>query len=101
MAITFPLPGVRSSSLDSECFSPVPFRKLPFQTQKNKIKKILVHPKQTVVPLVVVFVITMVLITTTGMEHKDIWACGRVDRGCWNVDKKTGGRGNMTENKVF
>ena len=48
MAITFAVAGVRGSSLHSESFSPMPFRKMPFRTQKTKIKKIFVDPKQTV-----------------------------------------------------
>ena len=47
MAITFDLAGVRSSPLHTERFAPMPFRKIPFQTQKTKIKKI-VEAKQTV-----------------------------------------------------
>ena len=39
MAITFDLAGVRSSPSHSERFSPMPFRKIPFQTQKTKIEK--------------------------------------------------------------
>ena len=49
MAITFDPAGVRSSPLHSERFSPMPFRKIPFQTQKTKNrKKYFVEAKQTV-----------------------------------------------------
>ena len=49
MAITFDPAGVRSSPSHSERFSPMPFRKIPFQTQKTKIeKKYFVEAKQTV-----------------------------------------------------
>ena len=46
MAITFPLSIVRRSSLDSESFSPMPFRKMPFQTRKIEIKKKLMTPNR-------------------------------------------------------
>ena len=49
MAITLALLGVRRSSLDSEDLSPIPFRNMPFKTQKNKNAKKIVHPKQTVI----------------------------------------------------
>ena len=44
VAITLPISGVRRSYLDSEALSPIPFRNMPFKTQKQKN----VDPKQTV-----------------------------------------------------
>ena len=46
MAITLAVAGARSSYLDSEALSPIPFRNMPFQTQQTKK---IVDPKQTVV----------------------------------------------------
>ena len=48
VAITLAVAGVRSSSLDSERFSPIPFRKCLFRHKKQKLKKLFVDPKQTV-----------------------------------------------------
>ena len=49
MTITLAVAGVRSSSLDSGGFSPIPIIIMPFKTQKTKKqKKYFVDPKQTV-----------------------------------------------------
>ena len=44
MAITLAPSGVRRSYLDSEALSPIPFRNMPFKTQKQKN----VDPKEIV-----------------------------------------------------